>query len=331
MFWLTAITTVGWTLLGLGLAAVLLRFNWRQKTEGMTRTGWRGRWQSWAQGSPAWRAGLRARVLSGNPFQWLTEQDRRPVLMAWGLIGAIVFFWLLGWAAWPRVWPSPMNLYITAFMLVLVQTWTASYAASRRMALDRRDGSLELLLTTSLQPEEIVEGQWEALRAQFRPVRWTVFGLCVLMMLGGFLTRAWNGYAIYSYLLIWSFFLGGSLYRARDASERAMWISLNTGRTNFTFSTFPRNAWWWWPWMIFNARHFWGGLLRAQQLPSGSRVEVFTLSAIAVLILVVVVANAWITPKSKKLLIMYMRTIARQPPPDSRDPRLKKWNGLAPL
>jgi ABC-type Na+ efflux pump permease subunit len=49
----------------------------------------------------------------------------------------------------------------------------------------RREGSLELLLTTPLRPDEIVEGQAAALRAQFRPVRLALLGLFALMMLGG--------------------------------------------------------------------------------------------------------------------------------------------------
>ena len=330
MFWLTAGATAGWALLGLGLAAGLLRVNWRQETLDATGTGWRGRWQSWVHGSPAWRDSLRKRLLSGSPFQWLTEQDRRPVLMAWGLIGTTALFWLLGWAAWPRVWPSPMNLYLTAIVLVLGTGRIAAYAASRRMALDRRDGSLELLLTTSLQPEEITQGQSAALRAQFRPVRWTVFGLCLLMMLAGFLTRPWNGYAAYTYMVIWSFLLGATFYQGRDTAERAMWIALNTGRSNFAFSNFHRGGWWWY-WMIFNARNFWGGLTQAGLFPSGSRVELFSVTAIAIVILVVVVTNACVTPQSKKLLIMHMRSVARQPLPDRSDPRLRKWDGRSPL
>src|ERR1017187_3010760 len=79
--------------------------------------GWRGKWQSWLKGPPAWRAALRERLLPGQPFQWLAEQDRQPVLLAKALITAIVLLWLAGWWAWPRAWPSPVNLYLTAFLL----------------------------------------------------------------------------------------------------------------------------------------------------------------------------------------------------------------------
>jgi hypothetical protein len=87
-------------------------------------------------GSANWRKALRQRVLDGNAYQCLAQQDRRPAWQAWGFILAVCAF-LLGWCAWPRLWPSPLNFYTTA--MVLCWGWicwcrTRPRAAWRRIA-----------------------------------------------------------------------------------------------------------------------------------------------------------------------------------------------------
>jgi hypothetical protein len=79
-----------------------------------------------------------------NAYQWLAEQDRRPVLQAWGFIAAVCGFWLLGWCAWPQLWPRPLSFYTTATVLLLGLDLLISYSAARRITADRRDGALEL-------------------------------------------------------------------------------------------------------------------------------------------------------------------------------------------
>jgi len=138
-----------------------------------------------ADGQSSWTAALRGQPWPGNTFQWLAEQDRRPALLAWAVVCGTVLLWLLGWCAWPRAWPSPVNLCLTALLLASVTGIIRTYAAAKTIGVARREGSLELLLTTPLRPDEIVEGQAAALRAQFRPVRLALLGLFALMMLGG--------------------------------------------------------------------------------------------------------------------------------------------------
>src|SRR5581483_4044826 len=67
----------------------------------------------------------------------------------------------------------------TAFVLLMGLNWLVSRAAARRMASDRCDGAIELLLTTELQPEEMLEGQEAAVGRQFRPLQLV---LCVLLL-----------------------------------------------------------------------------------------------------------------------------------------------------
>jgi hypothetical protein len=278
-------------------------------------------------GEASWFAAFRDEMFPGSAFRWLAEQDRRPVLLAWAVIGGAVLLWLLGWWAWPRAWPSPVNLFLTALLLASATSWIRTYAAAKAIGLARREGALELLLTTPLRPREMVEGQTAALRAQFRPVRLALFGLFALMMLGGFMTRAWNERAVISYVLIWCLFLGWCLYESPGAAPRAMWVALNTGRP--TFSVFHFQGWSRWNlfWMIFNLRNMWGGLTSARKFPSGSVLElVITVSIFVFCVIMVAVVEQ--TPReTRALLISDMRVIAREPVPDRHDPRFKNWSG----
>jgi ABC-type Na+ efflux pump permease subunit len=328
-FWMTSGLTLLWALVNLGLAALLLRRNWKKEIARTASSGWRGKWNAWLRGSAPARAALRERILPVNPFQWLAEQDRQPVLLAWALISGVVLVWLLGWCAWPRAWPSPVNFYLTALLLVLGTSLTAAYTGARQMARERQQGTLELLLTTPLQPAEIVHGQVAAVRAQFRSVRWTVAALCVLMMAGGFLTRGWTERAVISYLLIWGFFLGWCFYQARETVPRAMWMALNTGRP--TSAVFRNQQGWWWFSMLFNGRNLWGGLVHARNFPSGSRVELTVVICISVFLALLAIAFEYVDPDIERSLIKDMRVIAREPIPDRNDPRLKKWKGTGRL
>jgi hypothetical protein len=329
-FWMTEGMTLIWTLAGLTLAAAFWRRNWRKEIARTARTGLSAKWHSWLQGSATWRTTLRDRLLRRNPFQWLAEQDRRPVLVAWALIGGVAALWLLGWCAWPRAWASPVNFYLTALILVAGTRLNITYAAARQTTIERRQGSLELLLTTPLQPVEIVNGQSEAVRAQFRPVRLTVAALCLVMMLGGFLTRDWTIRAIITYVFIWFFFLGWCLYQSRETVPRAMWVALNTGRSTYAIFQYHRGNYWWIS-ILINGRSLWGGLTGARNFPSGTAVELVVVICFSMFAFLMVAAFDYVEPEAGQLLIKDMRDIARQPIPDRNDPRFKKWRGRGRL
>ncbi len=328
VFWTATVATAGWTLVFLILAAIMLKRNWRKDMERSRCPDAPGIWRSLAQGTPVWRSRLRNRVLESNPFQWLAEQDRRPVVLAWGLIAGLLFFWLGGWAAWPLAWPSCANFYATALVLLVATGWIRHYTAARRIGEDRRDGALELLLTTPLAAKEIVDGQLAALRAQFRPIHWSLLALCAAMMGAGFFVRAWTAPALVSYLLIWLFILAACLLETRRAATKVMWIALNSGRPVYSvFASYGKP--WSWFWLVFNLKNILRSFGRGSgNFPSGSRVE------LSLIILVIVLSSAFYLARRvgtnsdeiRKRLIDEMSSIASDPAPDPKDPRFKKWN-----
>src|SRR5262249_52272350 len=158
---------------------------------------------------------------------------RRPTLQAWGLIALVSAFWLLGCCAWPRLWPRPANLYATATLLLLGIDMLISYAAARRMADDRLDGALELLLTTSLNPNQMLEGQKAALREQFRPIKWGLSAVMLILVLAGLVTRRWTYQGVVSYLAVWTVLYVWCWRPAQRFAPMAMWVAANCGRPFF--------------------------------------------------------------------------------------------------
>jgi hypothetical protein len=204
------------------------------------------------------------------------------------------------------------------------------YSAARRIGIDRHDGALELLLTTPLTPAEIVDGQLAALRAQFRPIRFTVIGLCVLMMLGGFLTRHWNTQAVITYSLIWlMFFLWCMRGSSRRAATRVMWVALNTGRPVFSIFKSQRGVWIWF-WVFFNFRYVFSGIgTGVGQFPTGSNLELVIVCLIATWVIIFLIAvsiQKGVFDEMRARLISDMYSVAQEPVPEKDDPRLKKWN-----
>jgi hypothetical protein len=319
--------TLLWTVLCLAFAAMWLGRHWRElEMAGAPAGSWRGKWLAWTHGSAAWRRKLRERALPENAFQWLAEQDRRPVLAAWGFIGALAVLWVLGWVAWPRYLASPTSFFITALVMESGISWISVYAAARPIGTERRQGSLELLLTTPMMPEEIVEGQTRAVREQFWPVRMASLGICIVMTVGGFLTRHWTIPAIVSYMLIWMVFYVSCFLFGEEGVTRSMWTGLNTGRPMMAVIRRKKKnnfGWWWIIFMGNSLNVFWA--LATLRFPTGSEVEIIIVVVATILFFAFLIAKKFQPLTFKLRLLTEMRMIARMPLPDMNDPRLRKW------
>jgi hypothetical protein len=270
--------------------------------------------------------------LEANPFVWLAARDRQPAALAWTVVGGGVLLWLVCWAAWPARWLSVPNLFITATLLNSALGWMVCQAAARTIAAPRRDGTYELLLTTPLQPTDVIWGQLEALRWQFQPLVRVVVGLEAAMFLAGLFVRNWSGPALAVYFMLWFFLLlwAWSLGRRSQRVLHAMWISLNCGRpAHAVWRSSGLNSWSW-VWILFNLHNVSGSFSQLPAFPTGSLVEVALVSAGALIVLLVLLtrrkgswdkANHW-----ENRLTREFREIVREPLPDPTDPRFKKWD-----
>jgi len=92
-------------------------------------------------------------------------------------------------------------LLVAASLHITVQFWIA-WEAALRLNSDRRTGALELLFSTPLSPEEIVQAHWSSLRKQFTGPIMTVLAGDLTLALIACRTRAWSGDAISEFLTV---------------------------------------------------------------------------------------------------------------------------------
>ena len=336
-FWNNLGVTLAWSGLCLSAAAVTLKSLWREREQESGAIGWRARWQRWLHGNAHGRRRLATTWLEANPFVWLAARDRQPALLAWLVVGSMAAAWLGCWAAWPNRWPSVPNFFLTATLLNLALRWIIHYTAARSLGEARRDGSYELLLTTPLDPSDIVSGQFEALRWHFRLVTRTVLGLEFAMMLAGLAGRNWTGLSLYVYGAFWTALLSWAWSQSRQwrGTSYALWVSLNCGRPAHAVWRTTGLTSWSWLWIPFNLQLLFAKL---PTFPTGSKGEVWFASFI--LVMVAVPLALWalfgVQPKigrassvwrsSERKLVSQFRDIVREPLPDPDDPRFKKWN-----
>jgi len=100
-------------------------------------------------------------------------------------LGLLAVGWVWGLAKWGRDWLDE-GVYITTGLLLngVIKAWFA-LEAGRRLGEDRKEGALELLLSTPLTVKDILRGQWLALRRQFQgPVTVVLLVFFLFMLLG---------------------------------------------------------------------------------------------------------------------------------------------------
>ena len=166
-FWLPLFAThcVAWLFL-LAASWVVPRA-WQDRATSAGPPRWREAWNEWVHGPPDSRARRRTRLLNLSPFLWLVSRRRFKALPPWAGI-----FLLTGFLVW--LWRDDRTVFAnmgTAFFVGLLTHTLLRFSVAAQavdtIAANRREGTLELLLCTSLSVAEIVRGQWLALRRQY--------------------------------------------------------------------------------------------------------------------------------------------------------------------
>lgn len=320
-FWINSFITFAYSLTALGMAARILSATWRERPNSSFRRNCLCRCRDWIRGTAAWRQALRRRWLNQNPFVWLSARDRRPMLTAWTWVIGFTCTWLVCLLAWPKAWPSVANFLISAAVLNWSLGSVYLYAAAKRIGEDRRSGAMELLLTTPLSVEQIVEGSKAALHYQFRPLFRIVLGINLALLATGFLVRGWTRLALAVYLLCWMIVLSLTFASFLKTTPQAMWISLNCARPGYAARKASGPAWVWiyGGYILFRERPYVSGF------PTGSVAELFVTFCVMALIAMAFVAG-WEGKTQSRELKEHFRAIAQEPVPDPSDARFKSWD-----
>lgn len=166
-FYASVATVHAMTWLLLLLSCYIIPRTWQDKAQRHEARGLRGWFRNLAFGSPAARARIRRAMLDINPVYWLAGRDRLKVASVWIFLVATGLSWLWGKLRYPHSWDDePTFVMMGLWLHTILKYWVATEAC-RRFTLDRRNGALELLLSTPLTVREILGGQLFALLKQF--------------------------------------------------------------------------------------------------------------------------------------------------------------------
>jgi hypothetical protein len=167
LFWTSLAVVHGMSWLAFILAAGVVRRVWQDRSEGLAAPGWRRKFQIWKRGMPAVRQKYRTKLLSINPYYWLTARDRfKPYYVLW-FLGGCALFWAFLWIYNGNDMLEQEAFFACALILhTTMKVWMAA-EAGRQFSEDRRSSALELTLSTPLQVREILEGQFLGLLRQF--------------------------------------------------------------------------------------------------------------------------------------------------------------------
>ena len=326
-FWPAIGFTLLWTVISLVTAAAILSRNWRDDPKDRTNL-WQQAWQLWVHGSDEWRVALRKRLLIENPFRWRVEQDRRPTVLAWVIVTGTVFLWILGWLTWRKDWLSTINLFAVATVVVIAFYWLELQSVAQQMGRERRDGTLELLLTTPITATEIVDALLVAPARQLRAPRYVALAFFVIMMIAGFFVRPWNAAAIAAYLMVWLILCWLVMARPRNTLVKVIRVALVSGRAGFALYRTHYHGYVWLMSMSFNfynvAVNFGNTSI---QFPKGNALEVISVTFIGIVVAVVAYV-AQEPPELLNTLRREMHSVAQEPVPDADDPRFRKWKDI---
>jgi hypothetical protein len=166
-FWYSIATVHGLAWLCFVLASIAAPRTWQDRPPASHVRRWRELWHHWSLGDLAQRIAYRHRLLNKNAFYWLAARVRLKPAMVWTFLGLVSCGWIWGLAKFHREWLTSFTCGATAIFLNLVLRFWFALEASRQMAIERKAGTLELLLSTPLTVRDILRGQLQALQRQF--------------------------------------------------------------------------------------------------------------------------------------------------------------------
>lgn len=166
-FWwsVAVIHSLAW--IALVLASVIAPRSWQDRPAGAQRLRWRERWHALSYGNTSERAEFRRRLLDRGAYFWLSARARLGPAYVWAVLGLVGCGWVWGIAKARRDWFEQSAYVLTGLLLnLLIKVWFA-LEAGKQLAEDRKQGALELLLSTPLSVPDILRGQRLALERQF--------------------------------------------------------------------------------------------------------------------------------------------------------------------
>jgi ABC-type transport system involved in multi-copper enzyme maturation permease subunit len=182
-YWTSLAVIHGLSWLSLIIASLIAPASWQDRPLTKNAMHWQQAWLAWKFGRGTNKFALRCRLLEVNPIFWLMARVRSKMVPLWFFLALLTAAWLWGWWRLRREWLNEGICIITALILNLTLRYWFAGEATRAFAENRKSGALELLLSTPLKIEELLRGQWLALKQQlFAPVILVLAIECLFML-----------------------------------------------------------------------------------------------------------------------------------------------------
>ena len=180
LYWESVITVhlISWALLI--TSCVVVPRTWQDKSASSEKLKRQRMLQRSGLGTLEGIREFRIRLLEVNPLYWLSSRDRLKPLFVWAFLAFGVLLWIWGLAAYPQEWKRTENYFMTGFAYTVILKYWIALEAGRLLGADRKNGALELLLSTPISVRRIVQGHLMALTRLFAgPVLVVLAGIVV--------------------------------------------------------------------------------------------------------------------------------------------------------
>jgi len=215
------------------LATLCARSAWRERPPSMAWQRWLDRWSISSSGTPEQRKRWRTEMLDNNPAIWLACRHREGTALIWAFVGIGIVVAAWSWVKYRQLDPILMAIILVTLHFVLKASF--ALAAARSLADEARTGSLELLLTTPITPQRLIEGHLYGLFRSFGGpaaivmafnVVWIFFGRIESFFLHDFPDYVWTGVAFVIFdmmaIALYATWLGFKTGRAGKAAIRTL-------------------------------------------------------------------------------------------------------------
>ena len=209
----------------LGLAARIVPRSWQETGAGPGGPARTPLLERLLIGSRESRIRLRNHLLEINPIYWLTARRRGTQSVVWCVLGLLALVWFLGWWFDGRDWVDEGALGTGSVLAHLLVKLCLAVEACRRFSIDRRNGAMELLLSTPLPVADILRGQWLGLQRQFG-------GPALVLLLADLLFML-NGSRSSDSVLTWVVLMVVLVADLAALAWVGMWVGLNSARPNW--------------------------------------------------------------------------------------------------
>jgi hypothetical protein len=166
-FWISLCSVHGMAWLFLIAASLIVPRSWQDRPAGAKTKGLGHRWRTLTDGGAHERLSHRRRLLDINAYYWLAARRKFKQLWMWFVFAGLAGLWVWGERENRNDWVGMGNYFLTALVLNTVLKSAVASESVRRLSEDRKSGSLELVLSTSLTVRDIIKGQLLALRRHF--------------------------------------------------------------------------------------------------------------------------------------------------------------------